>query len=86
MREVLGHSQAEVIRERDTMVLTFRGDHVAPLIGAVYSCSAIRIGVLVSGKLICFRVQPLIAIYPREGAHEVTTRGRHFGLRVFLAV
>ena len=76
--EGIRHSQAEVIRERYTMVLTFRSDHVAPLIGVVNTSSAIRIGILVSGKLTCFRVESAVTIYPQEGTYEVTTQGRHF--------
>ena len=75
-----------MIREQDTVVLTFGRGDVAPLVGAINPGSAIRIGRLVSGKLNGFRMQPTEAIDPREGVHEILARGRHFGLRVFLAI
>ena len=51
MGQVIGDSQAEVIRKRDAVVLTFGRDDAAPLVGAIDVGSAIRIGGLVSGKL-----------------------------------
>ena len=75
MGQVVGDSQTEVIRERYTVVLTFRCDDVAPLVGAIDAGSAIRICGLVSGKLNCVRVQPSEATI-----HEkALTRFRHKG-------
>ena len=84
--QIVGESQTEVIRKRDAVVLTFGRGDVTPLVGAIDAGSAIRIGGLVSGKLNGFRMQPTEAIDPREGVHEILARGRHFGLRVFLAI
>ena len=84
--QIVGDSQTEVIIKRDAVVLTFGRGDVTPLVGEVGAGSAIRIGRLVSGKLNGFRMQPTEAIDPREGVHEITARGRHFGLRIFLAI
>ena len=86
MGQIVGDSQTEVIRKRDAVVLTFGRGDVTPLVGAVDAGSAIRIGRLVSGILISFRMQSAITVNPREGSYEVTTRGRHFSLWVFPAV
>ena len=86
MGQVLGDSQAEVIRERNAVVLTFGHGDVAPMVGAVDAGSAIRIGGLVSGKLNSFRIQSAEAIDPRKGSHKITARWRHFCLWIFLAV
>ena len=75
-----------MIRERYTEVMTFGCGDVAPLVGAINPGSAIRLGRLVSGKLNGFRMQPTEAIDPQEGVHEITAQGRHFGLRIFLAI
>ena len=62
MGQVIGDSQAEVIRKRDAVVLTFGHGDVAPMVGAIDAGSAIRIGGLVSGKLNSFRIQSAEAI------------------------
>ena len=53
----------------NTVVLTFHGDNVSPLIRAVDSGSSIRVIGLVSGKLIGFRVKPPVTVGPREGTY-----------------